>query len=76
MMQLESTIRDFADRSGRMWLAYQAVAVNGTRRAVPWVTFIQLATGDRVSGRTQRPVMEMDERDLASLLEDLRKAAV
>lgn len=75
-MQLESTIRDFADRSGRMWLAYQAIAVNGTQRAVPWVTFVQLATGERVSGPTQRPVTDMDESDLASLLDDLRQATV
>lgn len=75
-MQLESTIRDFADRSGRMWLAYQAIAVNGTQRAVPWVTFVQLATGERVSGPTHRPVTDMDEADLASLLDDLRRAAV
>jgi hypothetical protein len=75
-MQLESTIRDFADRRGRMWLAWQAIAVNGTQRAVPWVTFVHLATGERVSGPTQRAVTEMDESDLALLLEDLRQAAV
>jgi hypothetical protein len=73
-MQLESTIRDFADRTGRVWLAYQAIAMNGTQRIVPWVTFVQLATGERVSGRIARSVAEMDESDLASLLETLRAA--
>lgn len=75
-MHLESTIRDFADGTGRLWLAYQAIAVNGTQRAVPWVTFVQLATGERVSGPTERPVTEMDETALTSLLEELRKATL
>jgi len=72
-MHVESTIRDFADRTGRLWLAFQAIAVNGTRRAVPSVTFIQLATGERISGVTARAVAEMDESDLATLLESLRQ---
>jgi len=75
-MHLESTIRDFADQAGRLWLAYQAIAVNGNRRAVPWVTFVQLATGERVSGPTTRPVTEMSELDLSGLLEDLRRATI
>jgi len=75
-MQLESTIRDFADRTGRVWLAYQAVAVNGTQRVVPWVTFVQLATGERVSGRIARSVADMNESDLSSLLDGLRGAPV
>jgi hypothetical protein len=75
-MHIESSIRDFADGMGRLWLAWQAVAVNGSRNAVPWVTFIQPTTGERVSGRTSRTVMEMDENDLTRLLESLREAEV
>jgi len=75
-MHLESTVRDFADRKGRMWVAFQAIAVNGTRRAVPWVTFVHLATGERISGPIEQAVTTMDESDLAELLENLRQAVV
>jgi hypothetical protein len=73
-MHLESSIRDFSDQTGRLWLAYQAIAVNGCRRAVPWVTFIQLTTGERISGRTTQAVTEMADADLKLLLEELRRA--
>jgi hypothetical protein len=68
-MHIESSIRDFSDGSGRVWLAYQAIAVNGTRRAVPWVTFIQLATGERRSGRAVGALTAMDDGELSELLE-------
>lgn len=73
-MHIESSIRDFADGTGRVWLAYQAIAVNGTRRAVPWVTFIQPATGERLSGRAAGAVTHMDDRELTALLESFRSA--
>jgi len=73
-MHIESSIRDFSDGTGRVWLAYQAIAVNGTRRAVPWVTFIQLATGERLSGRATGALTSMDDRELGELLESFRSA--
>jgi hypothetical protein len=74
-MHIESSIRDFSDGTGRVWLAYQAIAVNGTRRAVPWVTFIQLATGERRSGRAAGALTTMDDRELSELLDSLPSSA-
>ena len=68
-MHIESSIRDFADGTGRVWLqrADDVCKLLG-------VTFIQLATGERLSGRAAGAVTHMDDRELTALLESFRSA--